>query len=80
MEAPGALEVTRFPGVIVPGVNVPVCAVKGVRATPSMNENPCVKVRGMASGRGRVREGNGTRVRTPLCERNPLCEWNHVCE
>ena len=27
MEAPGALEVTRFPGVIVP-----VCVVKGVRA------------------------------------------------
>ena len=30
MEAPGALVETRIPGVIVPSVNVPVCAVKGV--------------------------------------------------
>ena len=37
METPGALEVARIPGVIVP-----VCAVKGVRATPCMSETPCV--------------------------------------
>ena len=37
METPGALEVTRFPM-----VNVPVCVVKGVRATPCMNETPGV--------------------------------------
>ena len=35
MEAPGALEVTRFPSVIVP-----VCVVKGVSATPCMDETP----------------------------------------
>ena len=27
IEAPGALEVARIPGVIVPSVNVPVCVV-----------------------------------------------------
>ena len=27
MEAPGALVETRIPGVIVPGMNVPVCVV-----------------------------------------------------
>ena len=37
MEAPGALEVTRFPGVIVP-----VCVVKGVSATPCVEATPCV--------------------------------------
>ena len=43
MEAPGALEVTRFHSVIVP-----VCAVKGVSAppcvdeTPGTSETPCV--------------------------------------
>ena len=37
MEALGALEVAR-----IPSVNVPVCAVKGVRATPCMNETPSV--------------------------------------
>ena len=44
MEAPGAREVARIPSVIVP-----VCVVKGVRATlcvdetPSTSETPCVK-------------------------------------
>ena len=44
MEAPGALEVTRFPSVIVP-----VCVVKGVsatpcvEATPGVNETPSVR-------------------------------------
>ena len=42
METPGAREVARVPGVIVPSVNVPVCAVEGVSAPPSCaNETPC---------------------------------------
>ena len=36
MEAPVALVVAR-----VPSVNVPVCAVKGVSATPCVDETPC---------------------------------------
>ena len=43
METPGALEVARIPGVIVPSVRVPVCVVKGVRETPSVDETPCVE-------------------------------------
>ena len=35
--APGALEVTRFPS-----VNVPVCVVKGVSATPCVEATACV--------------------------------------
>ena len=42
METPGALEVARIPGVIVPSVIVPVCAVKGVSATLCVDETPCV--------------------------------------
>ena len=38
MEAPGTLEVTRFPGVIVP-----VCVVKGVSVPPCMDETPSMK-------------------------------------
>ena len=38
METPGALEVTR-----IPSVNVPVCAVKGVRETPCVSETPCME-------------------------------------
>ena len=51
MEAPGALEVTRFPSMIVP-----VCAVKGVSAppcvdeTPGMSETPCARATPCASG------------------------------
>ena len=37
MEAPGTLVETRIPGVIAP-----VCAVKGVSATPCVSETPCV--------------------------------------
>ena len=55
MEAPGALVERRIPGVIVPSVIVPVCAVKGVSATPCVSgvvasvpecvlpSTPCVK-------------------------------------
>ena len=42
MEAPGALVKMRIPGVIVPSVIVPVCAVKGVSATLCVDETPCV--------------------------------------
>ena len=42
METPGALVETRIPGVIVPSVIVPVCAVKGVSATLCASETPCV--------------------------------------
>ena len=38
MEAPGALEVTRFPS-----VNVPVCVVKGVSARPSVRGTACLR-------------------------------------
>ena len=38
MEAPGALEVTRVPSVIVP-----VCVVKCVSATPCVDETPCAR-------------------------------------
>ena len=36
METPEPLEVAR-----VPSGNVPVCAVKGVSAPPSVEETPC---------------------------------------
>ena len=42
METPGALEVARVSGVIVPSVIVPVCVVKGVRETPCVDETLCV--------------------------------------
>ena len=45
MEAPGALEVTRCPGVIVP-----VCVVKGVSETPCANETPCMSETPCVSG------------------------------
>ena len=45
METPGAHEVTR-----VPSVNVPVCAVKGVSATPSASATPCVSETPCTSG------------------------------
>ena len=41
MKTPGALVVARVPGVIVPGVSVPVCVVKGVSETPCMKETLC---------------------------------------
>ena len=50
MEAPGAHVETRIPGVIVPSVIVPVCAVKGVSATPCVSETPCVEVTPCVSG------------------------------
>ena len=37
IEAPEALVGTR-----IPSVNVPVCVVKGVSETPSVDETPCV--------------------------------------
>ena len=37
IETPGALVVAR-----VPGVNVPVCVVKGVEETPCATETPCL--------------------------------------
>ena len=43
METPGALEVARIPGVSVPVcvvTSVPVCAVKGMSETPSVDETP----------------------------------------
>ena len=43
IETPGALEVARVPGVIVPSVIVPVCVVKGVSATPCVSETPCME-------------------------------------
>ena len=75
IEAPGTLVGTRIPSVIVP-----VCVVKGVSAPPCVSGvvasvPGCVRAsqhavceRGTASGRGRVCEGNGTRVRTAVCE------------
>ena len=35
---------------IVPSVNVPVCAVKGVRATPCLNDTPSAKETPCVSG------------------------------
>ena len=37
IETPGALEVTRFPSVIVP-----VCVVKGMSGTPCVEATPCM--------------------------------------
>ena len=46
IEAPGAREVARIPGVSVPVCVVtsvvPVCVVKGVNETPCATETPCV--------------------------------------
>ena len=50
MEALGALVETRIPGVIVPSVIVPVCAVKGVSATPCVSETRCVEATPCVSG------------------------------
>ena len=44
MEAPGAPEVARIPGVIVPSVNVLVCVVKGV-GEPRVRQRPRVWMR-----------------------------------
>jgi len=50
METPGALEVARVPGVIVPIVIVPVCAVKGMSETPSVEETLCIEETPCVSG------------------------------
>ena len=45
IETPGALEVARIPSVSVPVcvvTSVPVCAVKVVSETPSVEEPPCM--------------------------------------
>ena len=41
MKAPGALVEASVS--VVPSVNVPVCAVNGVRATPCVSETPCME-------------------------------------
>ena len=80
MEAPGALEVTRFPCVIVPGVIVPVCVVKGVSAPPCVSgvvtsvpecvlpSTPCVK------GAPRVEEAACARETARVCEQPCVSE------
>ncbi len=59
MEAPGALEVARFPGVSAPPcvsgvvVGVPKCVLPStpcVRETPCMDETPCVEATPCVSG------------------------------
>ena len=50
IETPEPLVETRIPGVIVPSVIVPVCAVKGVSATPCVSGTPCVEATPCVSG------------------------------
>ena len=63
MEAPGALEVTRFPGVIVPGMNVPVCVVS---RCVYMSMAKCVLQRTHSVGERRCVRG-ATSVSAPPC-------------
>jgi len=85
MEAPGALEVTRFPGVIVP-----VCVLKGVsatpcvRATPCMDEaprgpeTPCVEATPCVSGV--VASVPGCASQHAVCGRDPVHGRKDMCE
>ena len=50
MKTPGAHVETRVPVVVVPSVNVPVCAVNGVSATPCARETPRMDEAPCASG------------------------------
>ena len=75
MEAPGALEVTRIPSVIVPvcvvkGVSAPTCVdeTPGTSETPCMSETPRVSVTACVSGMVRVSEARC--VRETACVRS----------
>ena len=73
MKAPEPLLVARVPGVIVPIVIVPVCAVKSVSATPSASETPCVS--GVVTS-----EPENVLPSTPCVKGAPQPETARVCE
>ena len=84
MEAPGALVETRIPGVIVPSVIVPVCAVKGVSAIPCVSETPCMDEPPCVSGvvtsvPGCVLPSTPCMSEQPVCVKEAPCVSGMVC-
>ena len=83
IEAPGALEVTRFPSMIVSVCVVSRCVFTSVakcvlRSAHSGGERLCVRKTACVSEMARVDEI--ARVSEKVCDRDPVCGRSTACE